>query len=74
MKTESTIIDGCEVELEIFTENGEEISQCHIIKGEYGCSLESLKAFGAIEPDDEKSKLPPRTIDKIVAWAERNGY
>lgn len=81
MKTLVTSIDGFNIELDTYTERGESRSDCVISKGDYSASLALLEHAGHLDyggygqPKDSY-ELPVResTVNRIVTWANKNGY
>jgi len=79
-KTKSTMIMGIKVELELFTENGDERSDCAVTKDvngtTYGGSLEMLNGFHTLEDHNtgDEILIPQGTRNAITSWAEANGY
>jgi len=79
-RSKSTVIMGIKVELELFTENGDERSDCSVTKDvngtTYGGSLEMLNGFETLEDHitGDEIMIPQGTRNAITAWAEANGY
>jgi hypothetical protein len=76
--TIKTVIDGYNVDLEIDVDE-EPSTQCHVetSNGRYGASIECLIGEGLLTqysaPYSNK-RVSNTTIDKIEAWADKNGY
>lgn len=73
--TLSVQMHGCDIELELYVENGEQRSQCHVTHGEYHGSLELLLNMGYLEDANERTTQVKREhINRIYRWALDNGY
>lgn len=74
-----TVIDGYEVELELYAESGEPRSDCFIHKRtrhhHYSASLACLSGTGELDDNGvHVHTVHPQTIAAIEKWAEENGY
>lgn len=75
-----TSIDGYDVELEVYEEEGEPRSDCFIIRDtrrySYSASLACLMDTGMLTCNrtDAQLAVHPQTIDEIERWALEKGY
>lgn len=71
-----TVIEGYTVELELYTERGEQRSDCTVSLGKFSSSLARLEHEGTLySPNwENEEEVDPRTISKIEKWATANGY
>ena len=69
-----TRINGFEVELEVEIDS-DPSTQCFVSKGRYSGSLSLLQGAGVLSAsDDSELDVPESIVEKISAWAEKNGY
>jgi len=74
------VIHGYTVELELFEENGDERSDCSVVRTvrgvEYGGSLGMLIGFGTLEDyqTGDEYTVADQHQKAIIKWAEANGY
>tara|TARA_R110002126_G_scaffold203064_1_gene350372 strand:- start:268 stop:519 length:252 start_codon:yes stop_codon:yes gene_type:complete len=79
-KCKSTVIHGYQVELELFKENGDDRSDCSVVKrvngADFGGSLEMLNGFHTLEDHitGDEVPVPDSVRTAITDWAEANGY
>lgn len=69
-------IRGYSVELELWVEDGEQRSECFIIRGQFSASLECLTSMGVLTSTDGSGEtaVPAAIISQIEAWADKAGY
>lgn len=74
----STTIDGYRCELFFEHEPANEsgyASSCHISKGRHCASLSLIEACGGFDDGEEgENDIRPATVERIAAWADKNGY
>ncbi len=71
-----TFFNCYEVELDISYDGDDLVSNCWIVKGNYGASLAKADAEGTLDDSrtGEEILIPDRVVSCIRKWAEDNGY
>jgi len=71
-----TTIRGFKVELEIFDDGGDIVSQSVVIHGDCCSSFTCLEAWGTLENDNtgEDIAFPNAPVNEIRDWLADNGY
>lgn len=60
---------------ELIPNDDREGVNCFISRGRYSASLSLVMDFGCLDPDDAASPMIDETVlDRIIRWAEANGY